>query len=123
MMSEQISISLKISVESSRQCANRSSFSASLRVRTANDAFYLLFELEKQDTEGRLFYEIGIAGAWNIPGLRQLMEDLLPRESSLRNFEIERQTHAHYNASGIHSDGLSPSRRSAGADRRRLVIT
>ena len=66
----------------------------SLRVRTANDAFYTIFELEKQETEGRLFYEIGRA-QWNIPRLRQLMEDILPRESSLRNFEVEHRIHAH----------------------------
>jgi len=63
----------------------------SLRVRTANEAFYKIFELEKQETEGRLFYEIG-NGQWNIPRLRLLLENILPKDSALRDFEVERQT-------------------------------
>jgi two-component system, chemotaxis family, CheB/CheR fusion protein len=62
-----------------------------LRVRTANDAFYKIFELEKQETEGRLFYEIG-NGQWNIPKLRFLLENILPKDSALRDFEVERHT-------------------------------
>jgi two-component system CheB/CheR fusion protein len=61
---------------------------ARLRVRTANDAFYNIFQLEKQETEGRFIYEIG-NGQWNIPSLRQLLEDILPRELSLTNFQVE----------------------------------
>jgi PAS domain-containing protein len=60
-------------------------------VRTANDAFYTIFQLQKQETEGRLFYELG-NGQWDIPKLRQLLEDLLPKQSSLRDFEVERQS-------------------------------
>ncbi len=40
---------------------------ATLRIRTANEAFYQLFQLQKQDAEGRLIYEIG-DGQWNIAG-------------------------------------------------------
>jgi two-component system CheB/CheR fusion protein len=59
-----------------------------LRVRTANDAFYRIFQLERQETEGRFIYEIG-NGQWNIPSLRQLLEDILPKELSLTNFQLE----------------------------------
>jgi len=62
-----------------------------LRVRTANEAFYKIFELEKQETEGRLFYEIG-NGQWNLPKLRLLLEDILPKDSALKDFEVERHT-------------------------------
>jgi PAS domain S-box-containing protein len=62
-----------------------------LRVRTANDAFYKIFELDKQETEGRLFYEIG-NGQWNIPKLKLLLENILPKDSALRDFEVERHT-------------------------------
>jgi two-component system, chemotaxis family, CheB/CheR fusion protein len=61
---------------------------ANLHVRTANDAFYRIFQLQKQETEGRPFYELG-NGQWDIPKLRQLLEDLLPKQSSLRDFEVE----------------------------------
>ena len=41
---------------------------AKLQVRTANDAFYRIFQLQKrQETEsGRRFYELG-SGQWDIP--------------------------------------------------------
>ncbi len=61
---------------------------AGLHVRTANPAFYSMFHLESQDTGGRLIYEIG-GGQWNIPRLRQLLEDVLPKQSWMRDYEIE----------------------------------
>lgn len=61
---------------------------AGLRVRTANLAFYQMFQLESRDTEGRLIYEIG-GGQWNIPKLRQLLEDVLPKRSWMKDFEVE----------------------------------
>jgi two-component system CheB/CheR fusion protein len=61
---------------------------AGLRVRTANPAFYAMFQLESQDTEGRLIYEIG-GGQWNHSRLRQLLEDVLPKRSWMRDFEVE----------------------------------
>jgi two-component system, chemotaxis family, CheB/CheR fusion protein len=60
---------------------------ASLRVRTANQAFYQAFQLEQKDTEGRLIYEIG-NGQWNIPKLRQLLEDILPKRLWIKDFEV-----------------------------------
>jgi two-component system CheB/CheR fusion protein len=62
-----------------------------LRLRTANEAFYKIFALEKQETEGRLFYEIG-NGQWNIPKLKLLLENILPKDTALRDFEVERRT-------------------------------
>jgi len=61
-----------------------------LRVRTANPAFYSMFQLESGDTEGRLIYEIG-SGQWNIPKLRQLLEDVLPKQSWMRDYEVEQE--------------------------------
>ncbi len=61
---------------------------AALRVRTANPAFYQTFQLESRETEGRLIYEIG-GGQWNIPKLRQLLEDVLPKRSWMRDYEVE----------------------------------
>ena len=63
---------------------------AGLRVRTANPAFYSMFQLASGDTEGRLIYEIG-GGQWNHPRLRQLLEDVLPKQSWMRDFELEQE--------------------------------
>jgi two-component system CheB/CheR fusion protein len=67
---------------------------SSLRVKTANDAFHEIFHLKKEETEGRLFYEIG-SGEWNIPKLKLLLEEILPKDSMLRNFEVERHSAEH----------------------------
>jgi len=61
---------------------------AALRVRTANRAFYQVFQLEAQDIEGRLIYEVG-GGQWNIPKLRQLLEEILPKHTSMMDFQLE----------------------------------
>ena len=60
---------------------------ADLRVNTANGAFYKTFKFIPVETEGRLIYELG-NGQWNIPKLRELLEDILPRNSSFEDFEI-----------------------------------
>jgi len=60
---------------------------ADLKVNTANEAFYKTFKVIPVESEGRLIYELG-DGQWNIPKLRELLEDVLPRNSSFDNFEI-----------------------------------
>jgi signal transduction histidine kinase/ActR/RegA family two-component response regulator len=59
-----------------------------LRVRSANDAFYHRFQVEPAETVGRLVYDLG-NGQWNIPLLRQLLEEVLPKEIFFKNFEIQ----------------------------------
>jgi PAS domain S-box-containing protein len=61
--------------------------SPDLRVERASEAFYQTFEVQPAEAEGRLIYEIG-NHQWNIPGLRQLLEDILPRNSTFNNFEV-----------------------------------
>ncbi|MEZ5842491.1 MAG: HWE histidine kinase domain-containing protein [Hyphomicrobiaceae bacterium] len=58
-----------------------------LRVRSANQPFYDLFGVERSETEGRLIYELG-NGQWNIPALRTLLDDVLPREQSFDDYEV-----------------------------------
>lgn len=64
---------------------------ASLRVRTANQAFYQTFQVEPKATEGRPIYEIG-GGEWNIPKLRHLLEEILPQSSWTKDFEVEQKS-------------------------------
>lgn len=59
-----------------------------LRVQSANDAFYHHFKVEPNETVGRKMYELG-NGQWDIPRLRELLEEVLPKEKALRDFEIE----------------------------------
>ena len=58
-----------------------------LRVVTANEAFYKTFQVPPTATQGRLVYQLG-SGQWNIPELRQLLEDVLPGQTVFRNFEV-----------------------------------
>jgi PAS domain S-box-containing protein len=59
-----------------------------LRVKTANQSFYDCFRVSPEETEGRMVYELG-NGQWNIPRLRRLLEDILPKENSFDDFEVE----------------------------------
>jgi two-component sensor histidine kinase/PAS domain-containing protein len=61
-----------------------------LRVRSANLSFYQTFHVDPADTQGRLIYELG-SGQWNIPRLRELLEEILPLETRFDDFEVEHQ--------------------------------
>ncbi|MEX2137828.1 MAG: response regulator [Pirellulales bacterium] len=61
---------------------------ATLRVRSANRAFYQTFHVSHGETEGRLIYELG-NGQWDIPDLRTLLEDIVPKSSVFDDFELE----------------------------------
>jgi two-component sensor histidine kinase len=58
-----------------------------LRVKHANEPFYSTFKVTPAETEGRLIYELG-NGQWNIPELRELLEEILPKEESFDDFEV-----------------------------------
>ena len=58
-----------------------------LQVVKANKAFYDKFRSAQADTEGRLIYDLG-NGQWNIPKLRELLENILPTRSTFRDFEV-----------------------------------
>ena len=61
---------------------------ATLRVRSANRAFYQTFHVSPAETERRLIYELG-NGQWDIPDLRTLLEDIVPKSSVFDDFELE----------------------------------
>ena len=52
-----------------------------------NRSFYRSFAVDPTETEGRLVYELG-NGQWDIPALRQLLEDVLPERESFDDFEV-----------------------------------
>ncbi|PZO20900.1 MAG: PAS domain-containing sensor histidine kinase, partial [Leptolyngbya foveolarum] len=59
-----------------------------LRVQTANRAFYESFQVSKGETENRLVYDLG-NGQWDIPGLRTLLDEVLSKNKSVQDFEVE----------------------------------
>ncbi len=62
----------------------------SLTVLKANKAFYETFKAVREETENRLIYDLG-NGQWNIPKLREFLEDILPAHSTFRDFEVIHQ--------------------------------
>jgi two-component system CheB/CheR fusion protein len=62
-----------------------------LRIKRAAPAFYRQFRTVPEKTEGRLFYEIG-EGEWDTPGLRSLLEEVLPKNSRVQDFELTQKT-------------------------------
>ena len=58
-----------------------------LQVVKANKTFYETFQAVREETEGRLIYDLG-DGQWDIPRLRELLENILPANSTLRDFEV-----------------------------------
>ena len=59
-----------------------------LRVKTANRSFYESFHVSKEETENRLVYDLG-NGQWDIPALRKLLDEVLSRNQSVHDFEVE----------------------------------
>ena len=60
---------------------------SSLRVIIANSPFYKAFLVKPADTEGQFVYDLG-RGQWNIRGLRDLLEKVLPEHSRVDDFEV-----------------------------------
>ncbi len=58
-----------------------------LHVMAANESFYRTFQVESRDTESKIIYELG-NGQWNIPALRKLLEDILPKNTFFKGFEV-----------------------------------
>jgi PAS domain S-box-containing protein len=59
-----------------------------LKVVKANHSFYRTFKVKPEETEGVLIYDLGNR-QWDIPKLRELLEDILPQNSTFDDFEVE----------------------------------
>jgi two-component system, chemotaxis family, CheB/CheR fusion protein len=59
-----------------------------LRVKSANRAFYKNFDVTEEQTEGVLLYDLGNK-QWNIPALRKLLEEIIPKNVQLYNYEVK----------------------------------
>jgi signal transduction histidine kinase len=58
-----------------------------LRVENASRSFYETFGVTDQATIGEFLYDLG-NGEWDIPGLRHLLETVLPEQSTFHDFEV-----------------------------------
>lgn len=61
-----------------------------LRVRVASQSFYKKFGVVREETEGRQVFELG-NGQWNIDGLRQLLDQVLVRNSEFNDYEVQHE--------------------------------
>lgn len=61
-----------------------------LRVISANPIFYQNFRVMAKETENVLLYELG-NGQWNIPELRQLLEEILPEKKVVKDYQVTHQ--------------------------------
>ena len=61
---------------------------ADLKVVKANHSFYQTFSVTPDETEGALIYDLGNR-QWDIPKLRELLEDILPDNTVMNDLEME----------------------------------
>jgi len=59
-----------------------------MRVLSANRSFFTIFKVDAANTIGSLLKNLG-NGQWDIPNLRLLLEDILPKNDTVVDYEIE----------------------------------
>jgi two-component system CheB/CheR fusion protein len=60
---------------------------ADLCVVSANRAFYQTFEMEEGNVENISLFDLG-RGEWDTPELRELLDEILPQETVLHDYEV-----------------------------------
>lgn len=58
-----------------------------LSVEAANRAFHETFNVSQDETIGKHLYELG-NGQWDIPELRRLLEDVIPKSTAIIDYEV-----------------------------------
>ena len=62
----------------------------SLCVQTASRSFFETFKVDRYETIGRPLHELG-NGQWDIPELRRLLENVIPKAAAVVNFKVEHE--------------------------------
>jgi len=88
-----------------------------LRVILANASFYTAFKVKPDNTVGQLIYDLG-NGQWNIPALRKLLDDILPKNTLFNDYEM---THK-FEEIGRRTMKLNARRMAGDADRSDLIL-
>ena len=60
---------------------------ANMNVKSANVAFYQLFNVKKEETEGKSVFELGDK-QWDNPQLRILLKDVISKNTSFQGFQV-----------------------------------
>lgn len=63
---------------------------ANLEVVRANQSFYRLFQMVPERVEKQSIFQLG-DGEWEIPRLRALLEDILPHNNPIHDFEVSQE--------------------------------
>lgn len=59
-----------------------------VHIQTANQSFYKTFRVSEEESIGISLYKLG-NNQWNIPRLRELIEDIVSKNIRIQNFEVE----------------------------------
>jgi PAS domain-containing protein len=59
-----------------------------LRVISASKSFFDFFKVKSEETEKQLIYDLG-DHQWNIPKLRELLEEIIPNNATFYDFEVK----------------------------------
>lgn len=59
-----------------------------LLIISANNSFYKTFNVSQTDIEGKHIFDLG-NGQWDIPGLRELLINIIPNATTFDNFEVK----------------------------------
>ncbi|HSN60008.1 MAG TPA: ATP-binding protein [Ferruginibacter sp.] len=59
-----------------------------IRIKSANKAFCKIFHVTEEESIGVSLYKLGNS-QWNIPRLRELLEDIVPKNIRFHDFEVE----------------------------------
>lgn len=60
------------------------------KILSANNHFLNTFKVSINETKGKILYDLG-NGQWNIPELRKMMEEILPTNNPVLDFEVEHE--------------------------------
>jgi chemotaxis protein methyltransferase CheR len=58
-----------------------------LRIIAASRSFFKKFQVTNDETYGTMFYDLG-NGEWNIPALRTLLEQVIPAQAIVEDYEV-----------------------------------
>jgi formate hydrogenlyase transcriptional activator len=59
-----------------------------LKVISANRSFYETFQVAPEETEGRFIFDVD-NHQWDLPALRELLEEIIPQNTHFNNFEVD----------------------------------
>ena len=59
-----------------------------IKIHSANNSFYKTFQVTEEESIGISLYKLG-NNQWNIKGLRKLLEEIVPKNNSFYDYEVE----------------------------------